>query len=179
MRKAHARSVESNEIAIQNVSDSVLAIGYGMYGSIKLESPDWFSVNRFYVRLLQKCTDKRLKSLRKLAANLGVNEIYKSSTGLSFEMLNVEDRALMLNQSHPLMEIGPKFFKQQLKACGVSLESCLSVMNPLPDKIRNMFIHDVKEKFYKTGGKAKYLPKSKASVLKAALRFKRGIRKSD
>ncbi len=180
LRKSLQKDALRECLDIQRCCENAIMNGHSKFGDVLLSTPQWFSVLKFFGLLLKCCTNVKFKGLRKLVSEVGidVSQIHPHSTGLPVEITSVHERQSILTQSFKMMSISPTLFKRQIQKQSMRINSLLNVMNPLPDIINDMFIHDKTTYRKSMSTKEMYLPKSRSTVLKHYERLKRKVRKN-
>lgn len=129
-----AVKVEANAFAFQLAADQVIRYGQGQYGITILHSAEWFVLSRYFVALLRKALPGKTVGLVALARTLGVDieDMSAPATGLSLELLPVQERAELLAGSWKMLMAGPERFIDAAKAASLSVTSLHERRQPVP-----------------------------------------------
>lgn len=132
LRKASTVVFTPAALAFQQAADDALVTGRSLYGTQQLATRDWFELSRYFVILLQKVALMKTKQLASFASQLGLaaEGLKPSATGLSLELLPVEERAQLLCATWTVLCAGPDHFLRSARGASLTRASLSDQRQP-------------------------------------------------
>lgn len=133
--KCNLQSVE-----FQKIADHVAIHGFGTYGNNIHSSSDWFELTRYFVNLLRRISIGKSSGLNIFTQEFGIEikTIAPPATGLSFELLPVHERAVLLNAAWHFIQAGPNRFLNHAIKQSLSVSALCDRRKQFPALLSNM-----------------------------------------
>lgn len=175
---ADSATIDSRSLDFQRTADRVLLDQEGPFGAVNVPSAAWFELCRFFVTLLRKSSLGNSQKLTFFIELLGVDKgtIPLLKTGLSLEMLPVEERIQLLIGVWTMLQAGPDGFAAAVKQSSVGLETLHDRRFPFPSALREIYSelplvgHVVKNE---SVSGSQYNPRSRQAVMRSLARLRR------
>lgn len=125
LRRTETGSFHLDALKFQAAADQVVRVRQGKYGDQVVSACAWFELSRFFITLLRRSSFGLSLKLNQFLTLLGVesSSIPALETGLSLEMLPVQERSQLFALVWPMIQAGPPGFLAAAKQSQISIES--------------------------------------------------------
>ncbi|MGK5069550.1 TniQ family protein [Janthinobacterium sp. RT4P48] len=177
LRTSPAACASSTAIAFQQRADDVVKYGYGEFTNILLSAPDWFALSRYFLMLVRTATRYQSSKLANWLTKLGIEvaNMQCAATGLGFELLPVNERALILSAVNRLLSTTPKRLLEVAEASGLAATTLRQGRRDLPISMCDVidWLPQRKRSARAKANDSKNMPLSRASVMRKWARLQR------
>ncbi len=180
LKKTIPINAEAEALLFQQTADRVVKCKYGFYGKLRLPSAEWFLLSRFFVTLLIRTSPKKSKGLTLLAEAVGINlcDLIPSETGLSFELLPVNERIMLISGVRKLFKFDASQLLELLIKLSITASTLCESQHSLPVCIKDILkkLQQNNQLYRKKIKNNSSSPNSKITVMRMWKRLQRKYR---
>jgi hypothetical protein len=173
--------VNSQALKFQNECDKVLLKGRSEL--LNTNTSEWFLMARLFSLLIIKYHSISKSKMWELLSSLGLSQLgsEKLATGLTIEMLSIEDRVLLFSELWKILSRGVDEITNQIRSFDIPISSFVDYVDPFPNFLLRYYNLKKLPKKRKTSStisvktKKSHQPRSKRSVLRMYARLKRKL----
>lgn len=146
LRAVNVSKAAPETLALQLSADTTVCKKQGNYSDQLMAAADWFLLLGYFIEIFQIASRSKSTKFVNFLERFDISggDLFKSNTGLPFELLSVADRMRYMAAANKLMRCHVSYFYESAKLTGLN-KSTLCGCNTIVPEIIHHSIHDLPE----------------------------------